>query len=76
MAGDVLGVNAPGNSSSVGDLADDPGVQKCAGTLEQMRKHLTFVQMSIATLEQALRSPGTLKTSHARKQKRCCATGS
>ncbi len=28
MAGDVLGVNAPGNSSSVGDLADDPGVQE------------------------------------------------
>jgi hypothetical protein len=35
MAGDVLGVNTPGNSSSVGDLADDPGVRRNAlGTLE------------------------------------------
>lgn len=71
MAGDVLGVNAPGNSSSVGDLADDPGVRrKALGTLEQMRKYITFVQMSIVTLEQALRSPGTLKTSHAAQAKK------
>jgi hypothetical protein len=35
-----------------------------------MRKHLTFVQMSITTLEQALRSPGTLKTSHAAQAKK------
>ncbi len=71
MAGDVLGVNAPGNLSSVGDLADNPGVRRNAlGTLEQMRKHLTFVHMSIATLEQALRSPGTLKTLHAAQAKK------
>ncbi len=67
MASDVLGVNKPQFSSSVGESADDPGVRKDAiAKLQQMRKHLTFVQMYISALEQALRSPGTLKTLQGR----------
>jgi hypothetical protein len=71
MASDVLGVNKPQFSSSVGESADDPAVRKDAiAKLQQMRKHLAFVQMSISTLEQALRSPGTLKTLYGAQLKK------
>jgi hypothetical protein len=69
---DVLGVNDKVyGASSIRDWADEPEVRKAiADKFHQMRKHLTFVQMSITTLEHAVRSPGTLKTLHAAQLKK------